>query len=166
MLLLMSETYLLLGGNIGDTKAILNDAIKLIVSLCGIVLKKSSIYKSEAWGFKSEQAFLNQVILLQTKLSPEVLLHTILSIEQQLGRERNTNEGYSSRLIDIDILFYDNQIINQESIIVPHPLLHKRRFTLLPLNEIAKDYMHPIFNKSVNELLLECKDNLIVKKHQ
>jgi len=162
----MSETYLLLGGNIGDTKAILNDAIKLIVSLCGIVLKKSSIYKSEAWGFKSEQAFLNQVILLQTKLSPEVLLHTILSIEQQLGRERNTNEGYSSRLIDIDILFYDNQIINQESIIVPHPLLHKRRFTLLPLNEIAKDYMHPIFNKSVNELLLECKDNLIVKKHQ
>jgi len=162
----MSETYLLLGGNIGDTKAILNDAIKLIESSCGIVLKISSIYKSEAWGFKSEQAFLNQVILLQTILSPEVLLQTILSIEQQLGRERNMNEGYSSRLIDIDILFYDNLIINQESLTVPHPLLHKRRFTLLPLNEIAKDYMHPIFNKSVNELLLECKDNLIVKKHQ
>ena len=162
----MSETYLLLGGNIGDTKAILNDAIKLIESLCGIVLKRSSVYKSEAWGFKSEQAFLNQVILIQTKLSPEVLLQTILSIEQQLGRLRNTNEGYSSRLIDIDILFYDNLIINKESLTIPHPLLHKRRFTLLPLNQIAKDYMHPIFIKSINELLLECNDKLIVHRCQ
>ncbi|MEI6823001.1 MAG: 2-amino-4-hydroxy-6-hydroxymethyldihydropteridine diphosphokinase [Bacteroidota bacterium] len=162
----MSETYLLLGGNIGDTKAILKDAIKVIESSSGIVLKKSSVYKSEAWGFKSEQAFLNQVILLQTKLSPEVLLHTILSIEQQMGRERDTNEGYSSRLIDIDILFYDNLIINQESLTVPHPLLHKRRFTLLPLNEIAKDYIHPILNKSINELLLECPDDSIVNLYE
>ncbi len=162
----MSETYLLLGGNIGDTKAILNDAIKIIESLCGSVLKRSSVYKTEAWGFKSEQAFLNQVILLQTKLSPEVLLHTILSIEQQLGRERNTNEGYSSRLIDIDILFYENLIINEESLTIPHPLLHKRRFTLMPLNEIAKDYIHPIFIKSINELLLDCPDNSIVNLYE
>ena len=162
----MNKIYLRLGGNIGDTKTIINNSIELIELLCGKVLKRSSIYQSEAWGFKSENRFLNQVLLVETELRPEDLLQTILSIEQKLGRDRNLIKGYSSRLIDIDILFYNNQIINQEKLIIPHPLLHKRKFTLIPLNEIAPDHIHPLLLKSINELLNECDDKLIVNYYE
>ncbi len=162
----MSESYLLLGGNIGETSVLINNATELIELLCGRILKRSSLYQSESWGFKSENPFLNQVILIETTLEPEELLKTILSIEQKMGRERNATGAYQSRLIDIDILFYENIIINTETLKIPHPLLHKRRFTLMPLNEIAKDYIHPVLLKSINQLLTDCDDELIVKPYQ
>ena len=158
----MSKTYLLLGGNIGDTEMIFLKTISSLETNCGNILKKSSIYKSEAWGFKSESIFLNQVILVETNLKPEELLQKLLSIEKTMGRERGELKGYSSRVIDIDILFYDDLIITGETLKIPHPLLHKRKFTLMPLNEIAPDYIHPLLLKSITELLMECDDKLNV----
>ncbi len=160
----MSKTYLLLGGNIGDTKAIFEETLQSIAELCGKITQKSGVYMSEAWGFETENIFLNQVILLETELNPEHLLSILLSIEQQMGRERNEEAAYVSRVIDIDILFYDSLIIKKDKLTIPHPLLHKRRFTLQPLVEIAPDYMHPVLLKSIKELLDECEDNLSVKR--
>ena len=160
----MSKTYLLLGGNIGDTKAIFEETLQSIADLCGKIIQKSGVYMSEAWGFETENIFLNQVLLLETELKPEHLLNTLLTIEQEMGRVRTNETGYTSRVIDIDILFYDSLIIKKDKLTIPHPLLHKRRFTLQPLVEIAANYVHPIMLKSSKELLDECEDNLSVKR--
>ncbi|MFZ4413026.1 MAG: 2-amino-4-hydroxy-6-hydroxymethyldihydropteridine diphosphokinase [Bacteroidales bacterium] len=160
----MNTAYLLLGGNVGDRLAVIAKAIAFIHSSCGKLIKKSSLFESAPWGFDDDKKFVNQVIMIETALSAEDLLQNLLNIELLLGRVRKNTVNYSSRNIDIDILFYNDEIINEQLLKIPHPLLQERKFTLMPLNEIASDLHHPIFNKTVNELLNECKDALEVVK--
>jgi len=159
----MAEAYLLLGSNMGDRFAILRTAIKTISEQIGVVQRLSSVYQTAPWGFQAETPFLNQVALVKTNLSPEELLAKTQEIETALGRKR-TGNGFSSRPIDIDILFYDDYIIYQKNLIVPHLHLHKRKFVLVPLHEIAPTLLHPVTHKSITNLLNNCTDNLQVEK--
>ena len=158
----MINVFLLLGSNLGNRQGYLQKAIDLIETELGTVAKKSSIYETEAWGKTDEPNYLNQVVQVNTTLSARQMLENILQIETQMGRVRE--EKWGSRIIDIDILFYGSDIINEPGLIVPHPELHNRRFTLEPLSEIAPDLEHPILKKSIFQLKIELKDNLIVKK--
>ncbi|WP_395803574.1 2-amino-4-hydroxy-6-hydroxymethyldihydropteridine diphosphokinase [Daejeonella sp.] len=158
----MFDTYILLGSNLGNSKKYISDAIIEIVKEIGYVKAKSSLYQTAAWGKIDQPNFLNQVVHVETKLNPEALLNSILSIEKKLGRERI--EKWGSRIIDIDILFYDNQVIDKADLVIPHPYLHLRRFTLMPLNEIAPNLIHPELSKSVSQLLHDLDDNLSVEK--
>ena len=157
------KTFLILGGNIGDKLYYFNEAIKLIDSNIGKVLVKSSIYETEPWGFESENNFYNQVISVESQLKPIEILACVNEIESSLGRERQENQ-YSDRVIDIDILFIDDLVIDNEMLVVPHKNLHKRNFVLLPLSEIASDFIHPILKKSIKELLAECDDTCKCEK--
>lgn len=155
---------LLLGGNQGDREDILNSAVRKIEDKVGDIANKSLIYETAAWGFDTKDAFLNQVIHVNTNLSPNHLLDTILNIEQELGRTRNENEHqYKSRSIDIDILLFDDLEMNEPDLTIPHPRLHERMFALMPLAEIAGSFIHPVFNKSIDSLLNSCIDKLSVK---
>ena len=158
----MSRVYLLLGSNIGNRKETLSKANKLIAQNIGVIKSLSSIYKSEAWGFKSNNHFLNQVLLIETEYSPQHLLSEILNIENVLGRVRKSKH-YESRVIDIDILLYDDKVIKDINLKIPHQQLHQRNFALIPLVEIAGEFIHPVFNKTIKEILEECNDNLWVK---
>ena len=155
-----SSTYLLLGSNLGNRLEILSSAIQQLEFQVGKIIKTSSVYESEPWGVTDQQRFLNQIIEIETGLSPENLLETCLNIEKDLGRTRF--KKWRERTIDIDILFYNNDIIKTSSLIVPHPQIHNRRFTLVPLCEMDKSKNHPILNKSVEELLKNCEDKLKV----
>lgn len=159
----MNEAYLLTGGNIGDRFANLNKAGKLIQKYTGAIVKKSDVYETAAWGLIEQPAFLNQVLLISTFLKAEELLNTLLSAELELGRERLEKMG--PRTIDIDILFYNTEIISSPGLVVPHPRIAQRRFVLIPLNEIAPDFVHPVLQKSIGELLSICPDELEVKKY-
>jgi 2-amino-4-hydroxy-6-hydroxymethyldihydropteridine diphosphokinase len=146
--------YLLLGSNMGNRLAMLHDARTLLAAQAGAVVGQSGCYESEPWGFEADTLFLNQALQMETSLAPEPLLHTIQRIEAQLGRVRTTPPGvYASRPIDIDILFYGHDIINTPELTVPHPLLHRRRFALLPLCELAPGFVHPLLHKTIAELL-------------
>lgn len=158
----MPKIYILTGSNIGDSLALLQQAKLKINQLIGLVVEVSSIYKTAPWGNTNQQDFLNQVLLVETSLLPEQVLKMALDIEQNMGRIRT--KKWAPRIIDIDILFYGDEIINQPSLIVPHPLLHERRFTLAPLAEIAPFYIHPSLQKSIELLLNECPDNSLVEK--
>ena len=158
----MINVFLLLGSNLGNRQGYLQKAIDLIETELGTVAKKSSIYETEAWGKTDEPNYLNQVVQVNTMLSARQVLDNILQIETRMGRVRE--EKWGSRIIDIDILFYGQDIISEPGLIVPHPELHNRRFTLEPLSEIAPDLEHPILKKSIFQLKIELKDNLIVKK--
>lgn len=140
----------------------LRSARERISDSCGPLLQVSSIYQTAAWGKTDQPDFLNQALQLQTTLEPEALLSTLLGIEKDMGRERL--ERYGPRIIDIDIIFYDDQIIDTESLTLPHPQLEKRRFVLAPLAEIAGNFCHPLLNKTVNELLEICPDTSPVDK--
>ena len=159
----MSQTVLLLGCNIGDRVKYLNLAIEALVNDIGIISKKSSVYESEPWGFDAENSFLNQVVIIESELLPNEVLRKTQKIEKNLGRVK-TKEGYESRTMDIDILFYESLVIETETLIIPHPEIHIRKFTLEPLCEILPDKLHPLLNKTIKELLVECSDNLWVKK--
>jgi 2-amino-4-hydroxy-6-hydroxymethyldihydropteridine diphosphokinase len=158
----MEEAYLLLGSNLGDSKKKLSDALKIIGKKVGSIVRTSSLYKTESWGIADQPDFINQVICLGTDLQPRQLLQQILSIENQLGRVRA--EKWGSRTIDIDILFYGNRIVQDEDLIIPHPFLHLRRFTLMPLCEINPELYHPVLKEKVIDLLNKLEDNLQVKK--
>jgi 2-amino-4-hydroxy-6-hydroxymethyldihydropteridine diphosphokinase len=158
----MIDVFLLLGSNLGTRQAFLENAIAHIVVDIAPVVEKSSVYETQSWGKTDEPDYLNQVVQLKTELPPQVILQKILNIESVLGRKRE--EKWGSRIIDIDILFYGPAIISEPGLTIPHPELHKRRFTLAPLSEIAPDFIHPVFNKSIFQLKSELKDNLIVKK--
>ena len=158
----MNQTYLLIGGNLGNRKENLQQARELIAAEAGPILGFSSLYETEAWGMEDQPAFLNQVLLVSTDKSARQLLSTILAIEHHMGRERT--QKFGPRLIDIDILFYNSEIIDESGLSIPHPQLHLRRFTLKPLNEVAPDLIHPVLHKSISDLLRECPDPLAVKK--
>jgi 2-amino-4-hydroxy-6-hydroxymethyldihydropteridine diphosphokinase len=158
----MNEVYLLTGGNIGNRLAYLSKAKEEIEKRCGSILKESSVYETAAWGKEDQGAFLNQVLQIETNLHPEELLKTILEIEEHLGRKRQLK--YGPRIIDIDILFFDNDIINEHALKVPHPQMQNRRFVLVPLNEIAPAKVHPTLHKTIAQILAECPDPLAVNK--
>lgn len=139
----MAFTYLALGSNLGNKQKHLNDAVIAISLEIGNVLSVSSFYTSAPQGFESENPFLNGVILLETELSPLQLLEKTQAIEQNMGRTQKNSQDYEDRIIDIDILLYDNQIIELPTLKIPHPKMLERDFVLIPLSEIAPELMHP-----------------------
>lgn len=159
----MINVYLLLGSNLGNRLLFLQQAKGLINEQAGSVVKESAVYETQSWGNTHVPDYLNQVLLVQTELLPQALLSKLLQIELLLGRERL--EKWGSRTVDIDILFYGEEIINSAELIIPHPQLHHRRFTLVPLAEIAPDLVHPVLNKTVSSLKIELNDDLQVKKY-
>ncbi|SFE63556.1 2-amino-4-hydroxy-6-hydroxymethyldihydropteridine diphosphokinase [Sunxiuqinia elliptica] len=159
----MSKLFLLLGGNQGDKRQLFEQALSRIESQLGPILLRSSIYETEPWGFESEALFWNQVVLVQTTLTPHEALTQTQAIEKDLGRVRHDTQ-YADRLIDLDLLFYDQEVIQTPSLEIPHPRIHERRFVLAPLAQIAPELMHPTFKKEVSELLVECSDPLNVNR--
>ncbi len=156
------KAYILMGGNIGDRFKNLQTAKDLMSKQCGTIIKESSIYQTAAWGLTDQPDFLNQVIILSTSLNPETLIRSLLSVEETMGRKRSIKFG--PRIIDLDILLIDDFLIESELLTVPHPALQKRKFALIPLNEVAPDLLHPVDNKTINQLLTDCKDELVVQK--
>ncbi len=158
----MNNSYLLLGSNMGDSNHQLKKAIQLIEQKIGKVTRKSGLYQTAAWGNTNQPDFLNQVIIVKTKLSAPDLLECILQIEESLGRIRTIKNA--PRVIDIDILFFNKDIISEKNLAVPHPEIANRKFVLIPMNELSPNFKHPISKKSMHQLLLACIDKLNVKK--
>jgi deoxyguanosine kinase len=152
----MSKVYFSIGSNKGNRSGLINEAIDKIDIIIGKVLQKSSIYETKSWGFNSNN-FYNICILLESTLTPELILNKILTIEKDMGRLKTTDQ-YSDRCIDIDILFFDNRIVNSKSLEIPHPRIQLRKFVLTPMLELTPDLIHPILNKSIRQLELECVD--------
>jgi 2-amino-4-hydroxy-6-hydroxymethyldihydropteridine diphosphokinase len=157
--------YLLLGCNLGNKKKQIYEALDLIPEMIGQVKKLSSFYQTEPWGFSSEEFFLNIALQTLTFLSLEEVMQKIDEIEKMFGRERS-GSTYSSRTMDIDILFYDDLVLDQDILKIPHPRLQDRRFVLVPLNEIAHELIHPVFRKTIGELLQDCTDTKDVRKYK
>lgn len=158
----MSQCYLLLGTNIGDKKQNLLQARESIIERIGEIINPSAIYQTSAWGKEDQDDFLNQVLAVETTLNPERLLAMCLDIEKDLGRVRF--EHWGERLIDIDILYYEDQVITSQRLTLPHPEIQNRKFTLVPLVELAPDYIHPKLNQTNKDLLTLCTDPLEVVK--
>jgi 2-amino-4-hydroxy-6-hydroxymethyldihydropteridine diphosphokinase len=152
----------MLGGNVGDTLHFFSRAIELARKSIGPVEKLSSVYSSSAWGFKNQPDFLNQAVLLSTGLGPLQVHEATLEIENLLGKKTIFTNG--PRTIDIDILFYNDLILNNSGLEIPHPRLHLRRFNLEPLAEIIPEYVHPVLNEKIASLLDSCEDPLKVIK--
>lgn len=159
----MKRAILLLGSNLGNKHLIVHEALNQLSLKCGSIVVKSKNYSSEPWGFEAESHFINMAVEIKTDLEPHVLLEQILKIESEMGRTRVNDGKYHSREIDIDIIFYGNRVIETESLIIPHPKMHLRSFVLLPVNEIAPDFIHPVLKSSVGNILEECTDNSLVK---
>ncbi len=158
----MNEVFLLIGGNEGDRFRNLEAAREHINLDCGAIVSESSIYETAAWGNTHQASFLNQALVIDTDHDAETLMQTILQIEETLGRRRNVK--YGPRIIDIDILFFGNAVIDLPNLKIPHTEIQNRRFALAPLFEIAPKWIHPVLNKTVEELLASCTDPLDVKK--
>ena len=154
----MNRLFLITGGNIGDRKRNLETAASLIGKRVGKIIIRSKIYETEAWGITDQASFYNQVLAIESKLSSREVLNSILNIEEEMGRKRTVKNA--ARIIDIDILFFNDEIVNEKNLIIPHPEIGNRRFVLTPLNEIASQVLHPVFKKTMRELLLETKDQL------
>jgi 2-amino-4-hydroxy-6-hydroxymethyldihydropteridine diphosphokinase len=152
----------MIGGNIGDRLANLENARKSIEQRCGHIQKQSSIYETEAWGFKDQPAFYNQALCIETTLSPQDLITTLLAIEVDMGRERLIPLG--PRTIDLDIIYYNQSIIESPGLSIPHPKIAVRNFVLAPLVEIAPDFEHPILKKTNFQLYEASTDTSVVYK--
>ena len=158
----MSKVYLSIGSNKGNRSVLINKAIDKIEKKIGTIISRSSIYQSKSWGFDSND-FYNLSLLIDTDIEPKSLLINLKKIEKSMGRE-DIDGSYSDRFIDIDILFYDNIIIDSEDLKIPHPKIEIRKFVLVPMLEIADDYVHPILNKTIRQLDNECDDQGIPLK--
>ena len=162
----MARVVLLTGGNSGDVKRTLQAAQQLVNAKVGAVLRCSHCYGSAPWGFEAEQPFVNQVLVADTDLAPHEVLAEVHRIERELGRNRAaeaveraaTGRRYVSRPIDIDILFYDDEVIDSERLTVPHPLMGEREFALVPLCEIMRQRRHPVTGRTVGEMLEELRN--------
>jgi len=159
----MTKLYILLGGNLGDKQLIFSETRERLAGQLGAISRQSAIYETEPWGFESADMFWNQALEIETELAPEEILVRSHNIEHELGRIRQKNQ-YGSRVIDIDILFYGGRVINQERLTIPHPRIQDRKFVLVPLGEIAPELVHPVFQKTIEQLIEECSDQLAVKK--
>jgi 2-amino-4-hydroxy-6-hydroxymethyldihydropteridine diphosphokinase len=161
----METCYVLFGSNMGDKEKIFAEACLYINKRCGAITAVSSSYESEPWGFEADEWFLNRLIVVDTELEPEALLRELLAIEAELGRVRHPEAGgYTSRTVDLDILYYGSRIVLTDNLTIPHPRLHRRRFALLPLCELAPQWVHPAFNLTQAELLRRCPDMSEVRK--
>ena len=154
--------FLLLGSNLGDRLLVMQNARELIAEKVGNVITESSVYETEPWGLQDQPAFLNQVINVLTTQAPEEVLRNILDIEHELARVRYVRWG--ARVIDIYLLFYAATVLDSARLTLPHPRIQDRRFTLVPLNEIAPDFIHPKLLKTASQLLAECTDTSEVSK--
>jgi len=161
----MKKVFLGIGTNLGNRENNLREAFLKIRGNVGEVLLTSSVYETSPWGFDADNDFLNMVMIVQTICSPSELLERILKIESMLGRVRNDKQ-YSSRIIDIDILLYEDEVIEGEGLIIPHPMIHKRKFVLVPLCEIAPEMVHPVLKKSFTSLLNLTDDTNRVTKYK
>jgi 2-amino-4-hydroxy-6-hydroxymethyldihydropteridine diphosphokinase len=160
-----NQVYLLLGSNLGEREVVIDRAIHLIAEEIGQIVCKSSVYETEPWGKIDQPGFLNVALEVKTSLTAIEVLERALQIEAKLGRVRF--ERWGSRIIDIDVIFYNQDVIHiEDRLRVPHPELQNRRFVLEPLMEIAPDFVHPQLNKTVNELYISLADNATVQKHQ
>ncbi len=146
--------YISLGSNLGDKKQNLEHAIQLIAERAGTLSAISSIYETEPWGYESLNIFCNMVIKIETQLSPTQLLHISQKIEKEMGRtKKSSGTNYQDRIIDIDLIMYDDVIIETPELVLPHPRFHERLFVMYPLNEIAPDLIHPVLQKTIRELM-------------
>ena len=158
-----NRVFLLTGGNLNDRLRLLNQAKVEIEKEIGQIQKESSIFESVSWGFDSESNFLNQVLIINTEFTPTQVLEKCQEIENNLGRTRESDQ-YVSRTMDIDILFFNDEVIDLPKLKIPHIQLQNRRFTLEPLSEIEPDLIHPVLNKTMKQLLKDCSDKSEVKK--
>ncbi|MFN5023140.1 MAG: 2-amino-4-hydroxy-6-hydroxymethyldihydropteridine diphosphokinase [Chitinophagaceae bacterium] len=158
----MNKAYLLIGGNMGDRLANLEMAKLAIHQEIGSILLSSSMYETAAWGKEDQPAFLNQALLIETNLIAHDLMMALLAIEKNMGRIRQEHLG--PRTIDLDIIFFNDQIIDSANLTIPHPQMQKRNFVLTPLKEIAPNFIHPILKKSITQLLTDCEDPLLCIK--
>ena len=157
----MNAAYLLIGGNLGNRIENLSEGREQIENEVGEIIKASSIYQTASWGITEQPDFLNQVLLMRSKFSAEEIMKLILTIENKMGRVRTQKNA--SRIIDIDILFFNDEIISLTNLTIPHPEIQNRKFALIPLNEIAPYFLHPVFKLSIQNLLSTSKDKLEVK---
>jgi 2-amino-4-hydroxy-6-hydroxymethyldihydropteridine diphosphokinase len=160
----MKKAYLLLGSNMGNRRQNLLDASQHIENYAGKVIKSSSVYETAPWGKADQPTFFNQAILIETHLEPAMLMHELLAIERLLGRKRTDAEKWEPRIIDIDILFYNNDTVQTEQLTIPHPRLHERNFALKPMLELAPEHKHPVTGINIEELAKNCTDTLSVTK--
>lgn len=158
----INHAYLLIGGNMGNRNALLETARRHITQECGHISRQSSVYETEAWGKTDQPSFLNQVVEVETLLAPTTLMEKILAVEMAMGRKRN--EKYGPRLMDIDILLFNDAMIQLPHLVIPHPHLAQRRFALTPLAELVPHYLHPILKISIQQMLEQCTDPLHVHK--
>ncbi|MES2591274.1 MAG: 2-amino-4-hydroxy-6-hydroxymethyldihydropteridine diphosphokinase [Bacteroidota bacterium] len=159
----MNTAYLILGCNKGDKLFNLKQALKLIEEKAGTIKKESDVFVTAAWGNTDQPDFYNQVLCLQTFLTASDLLKTLLSIEQILGRVRDEKK-WMERTMDIDILFFNNSIINSTDLTIPHPFIQERKFVLVPMAKLEPRLIHPVLGKSMETLLSECLDTLKITK--
>lgn len=154
--------FLLIGSNLGGRLSNLNRCVDLISTELGSIIKPSSVYETAPWGKSDQPNYLNQAIQIETNFGPAELLGRCLTLEKQLGRERK--EKWGARVIDVDLIYFNDRIINSKDLVIPHPRMTERKFVLEPLTEISPNFMHPLLKKTNQELLTDCKDQLPIKR--